>query len=381
MTNARRAKRKRLRFHRRAGHAAPPGMLAVDPSAARPKLTLVAFSQDHFEERQVDDPATLTPTVEGAAVMWLNVEGLGDADTIRAIGRIFHLHPLALEDVVNVHQRTKAEQYGDHMFIVARMLDTRRPLTTEQVSLFVGKNYVITFTEDPGDSFDAVRQRLRGGGTIRSHGAGYLTYALLDAVVDAYFPLLEDLGERMDALEDHVALRPTRENIASIHAMKHELRSLRRIMWPLRETLHVLSREVSTLFDNETRVYLRDCHDHTVQILDLVETYRELGADMTDLYLSTLSNRLNEVMKVLTIIATIFMPLSFIVGVYGMNFDTSVSPWNMPELKWPYGYVMVWCVNLAVAGGMVAWFARRGWIGARDDTRVAESGEGRGERG
>lgn len=368
MTKRKRNRHASRQFHRLSAPGSPPGTLTIDPCAPKPIVQVMAYGAESFHECTLTDLAPLNGMLSEYATVWVNVDGLGDADTIRQLGQIFHLHPLALEDVVNVHQRAKVEQYGDHLFIVARMVELNDHLGTEQVSIFLGRNFVLTFLEDPGDSFDPVRQRLRGNsGRIRNSGTGYLAYALLDAAVDAYFPVLEQFGERLDALEDTVILRPNKEAISKIHDVKRDLRLLRRAAWPMREAVNSLSRDPSPLIHDDTRPYLRDCYDHTVQILDLVETYRELGADMTDLYLSSLSNRLNEVMKVLTMIATIFMPLSFVAGVYGMNFDPAVSPWNMPELKWPFGYEFALTLMLGTLVAMLLLFRRRGWLGGNKE--------------
>lgn len=356
---------RRPHFSRRTDPGASPGSLAVDPTARSPVMQVMAFDQQQLIEQQVSSPAEIVPFLTQWPVTWVNVDGLGDARILAELGEIFHLHPLALEDVVNVHQRAKVEEYHQHLFIVARMVELNRRLETEQLSLFLGRNFVLTFLQDPGDSFDPVRKRIRDGrGRIRVSGCGYLAYALLDAVVDAYFPVIEAYGDRLDELEDEVVLRPGQRSIARIHAAKRDLRVLRRAIWPLREEVNRLSRDASEFIDAETRVYLRDCYDHTVQIIDLVETYRELGSDLTDLYLSSLSNRMNEVMKVLTVIATIFMPLGFIAGVYGMNFDGKASPWNMPELSWPWGYPFALGIMALVALTMLAFFRRQGWLGA-----------------
>ena len=282
------------------------------------------------------------------------------------MGGLFHLHPLALEDAVNVHQRSKVDRYGDQLFITARVPADTVGFRTEQVSLFVGKNFVITFLEDPGDCFEPVRRRLRDDeGLIRRRGADYLAYALLDASIDAYFPLLETFGDRLEELEDEVIATPSRTTVGRIHDAKHDLRMLRRAIWPMREAMSQLSRDDTPVIAVETRVYFRDLYDHAVQIIDIVETYRELGSDLNDLYLSALSNRMNEIMRVLTVIATIFMPLSFVAGLYGMNFDTQASPWNMPELHWRYGYPLALATMAAVAFGMLLFFRRRGWLGAQ----------------
>jgi magnesium transporter len=357
-------RRRKERFSRRSRPGALPGLVETDPCAPPPVVHVIAYGPDQFVEERVTNCQQVQALLNKAAITWVNVEGLGDAATIRTIGDLFHLHPLALEDVVNTHQRSKAEPYQGHLFIVARMVRLGERLETEQVSLFLGPNFVITFLEDPGDAFDCVRQHLRNAqGKIRASGSGYLAYALLDALVDGYFPVVESYGERLDALEDEVVTRPSRATIAWAHQVKRDLRTLRRAIWPLRETLNALARDQHELIDNETRVYLRDCYDHTVQIIDIVETYRELDADLTDLYLSSLSNRLNEVMKVLTIIATIFMPLSFIASIYGMNFNTQASPYNMPELNWRYGYPFVWLLMILSALGMYVFFRWMQWIG------------------
>jgi magnesium transporter len=266
--------------------------------------------------------------------------------------------------VVNVHQRAKVEEYGDELFIVARMADLGCGAATEQLSMFVGKNYVLTFQEEPGDCWDPVRERIRKGvGRIRGAGPDYLAYALLDASIDAYYPVLEAFGERLDALEDAVLLRPDRGTIDSIHAMKSELLLLRRAIWPHREAIAHLSRDSTPLVTEATRIYLRDCYDHVVQIVDLVETYRELTADLKDLYMSAVSNRINETMRVLTIISTIFIPITFIAGIYGMNFDPSYSPFNMPELRWYLGYPFALGLMAVTGLGTLFYVWWQGWLG------------------
>ncbi len=357
-------RRRKPRFSRRSKPGDLPGLLQPDPESPPPVVHVIAYGPDQLLEKRVTDCQQVRDLVGKAPVTWINVEGLGDANTIRSIGELFHLHPLALEDVVNTHQRPKAEPYQGSLFIVARMAELNDRLETEQISLFLGQNFVVTFLEDPGDAFDTVRQHLRHSqGRIRSSNAGYLAYALLDAVVDGYFPVVEEYGERLDEIEDEVVSRPSRATIAWAHQVKRDLRGLRRAVWPLREAINALSRDQSEFIDAETRVYLRDCYDHTVQIIDIVETYRELDADLTDLYLSSLSNRLNEVMKVLTIIATIFMPLSFIASIYGMNFNPQASPYNMPELNWRYGYPFALGLMLVTAVGMYWFFRYKRWVG------------------
>jgi magnesium transporter len=237
-------------------------------------------------------------------------------------------------------------------------------LVSEQVSLFLGRNYVLTFQYLPGDSFDPVRSRLRTArGRIRNSGADFLAYALLDATIDGYFPVLEVYGTRIEEIEDRMSERVGSESIHQTHRLRSDLMLLRRFIWPHREAVHALLRDEHPLISAETRVYLRDCYDHTVQIIDVVETHRDLCADLRELYFTQVSTRTNEIMKVLTIIATIFIPLGFIAGVYGMNFNTAVSRWNMPELNWPFGYPFALGLMAAVAGGLLYLFWRRGWFG------------------
>ncbi len=276
----------------------------------------------------------------------------------------------ALEDVVNVHQRPKVEEYEDHSFIVTRMIQSDQAPTTEQVSMFLGERFLLTFQEQPGDCFNLVRDRLRKHrGQIRERKADYLVYALLDAVIDGYFPVFEDFGERLETLENLVMGQPSRDLVAQIHGMKRNLLALRRAIWPQREMVNALMRESLTHISDETRPYLRDCYDHTIQLMDVVETYREIASGLADVYLSSTSARMNEVMKVLTIIATIFMPLGFIASLYGMNFDAKASPWNMPELEWYWGYPFALVLMSVVALGFLAYFRRKGWIGGGGDSR------------
>jgi len=351
------------RFRRRTLPGATPGTVAVDPRAARPVLHVISYGPDDYEERDLDDLSALVPLVGQRPVTWVDVQGLGDAETITRLGEIFGLHPLALEDVVNTHQRAKVEDYGAYLFLVARIVLADPRLDSEQISIFLGANFVLTFQEKPGDCLDPVRQRLRKGmGGIRKTKPDFLAYAILDAVVDAYFPVLENYGEKLDRLDEEISSQPARETFGRIHDLRADLLLLRRAIWPLREDVGALARDSNPLISEETRVFLRDCHDHTVQIIELVEASREMCADLREYYLSLLNARLNEVMKVLTIIATIFIPLGFIAGVYGMNFDPDASGWNMPELRWSHGYLFALGLMAAVAGGLLYYFWRRGWL-------------------
>jgi magnesium transporter len=364
----RHARQLRRRQRVRVGHE--PGTLLPPPGARPPEVEAICYAPDRAAEFRIRDPAELSALLPQWPVTWVNVEGLGDPQLVERLGQVFGLHPLALEDVLNLHQRAKLEEYESHYFIVVRMLRGGPPVDTEQLSIFLGRNFIITFqTGHPGDCFDPLRQRLRAGrGNIRLHGSDYLAYALLDAVIDASFPVLEDIGERLERLENAILAAPRRGSLIALHECKRDLLTVRRAVWPLRDVLNVLVRDDSPLVRPETRIFLRDCYDHAVRLIDLVETDRELGSDLIELYLSSVSNRLNEVMKTLTIITVFFMPLSFIAGVYGMNFDASVSPLNMPELKWYLGYPFALLLMGAVVIAFWIYFIRLGWIGraARD---------------
>lgn len=355
---------------------ASPGQLRADPRAPAPSLQLIAYGPDGFAEQAGPDLAAVRQALERWPVTWLNVDGLGDEQVIAGIGELFGLHKLALEDVLHVHQRPKVEEYPDNLFVVLRLPEPGERLDTEQISLFLGANFVVTFQERPGDAFEPVRERIRlGKGTLRGAGPDYLAYALIDAGIDSAFPVLEQCGERLESLEDEVVERPRHGAVAAIHAVKRDLLTLRRGVWPLREMLGTLSREPSPLVRAETRLFLRDCNDHAVQILELVETYREISSGLLDIYLSSISNRTNEIMKVLTIIATIFIPLGFFASLYGMNFDPDASPWNMPELRWRWGYPAALGLMAAVAAGLLVWFRRRGWLGDPETARRRKSEE------
>ena len=358
---------------RRTPIGAAPGTLNVDPHGQQPIIRVMAYDSERFAEQEIDDPEQARSFLNQWPVTWINVDGLGDAKTIRALGEIFGLHRLALEDVTSPHQRAKVEQYGEDIFIVARMPSLAEGLGTEQVSFFLGKNFLVSFQEKVGDCFDPVRDRIRHArGRVRQAGADYLAYALFDAIVDAYFPIVEEYGEKVEAVEDQVMANPGRQVAGRIHQIKRDLIVLRRAVWPLREGANSLCRDTATIITNETRIYLRDCYDHTIQIMDLVEGHREAASDLMNLYLTCISNRMNEVMKVLTIIATIFIPLTFIAGIYGMNFDPKESPLSMPELKWYWGYPCCLAVMAVVAIALLAFFQRKGWLGqwasSKEDT-------------
>ena len=346
-----------------------PGTLHVDPSAPRPVIRVIAYGPDDFAEREDQKPEELPKYLGKWPVTWVDVVGMGDARTIEQIGQMFGIHRLALEDVVSAQQRPKAEQFGESQFIVLRAVSASGLLETEQICLLAGENFVVTFQERPGDCFDPIRERIRQArGRIRGARADYLVYALIDALIDAYFPVMERFGESLEGLEAEVLGDPQNDVITRIHDIKRDLVMLRRLIWPTREAVNLLCQDAAG-FSEETRVYLRSCYDHTVQLMELVEAHREAGSDLTNLYLSVVSNRMNEVMRVLTVIATIFIPLTFIAGVYGMNFETGKSPLNMPELKWYWGYPLCLGIMAAVALALLVYFHRKGWLGSRGGSR------------
>ncbi len=360
-------KQSRSARKRRKGIYDIPGALRVDPDAPKPVVRVMAYGADDLTEEQVEDLGRIDQLRRNYPVIWINVDGLGSEEVITALGEKFSLHPLALEDTINAHQRAKVETYDASAFLVVQMISLQSRVESEQVSLFVGDGFVVTFQQKEGDCLDPVRKRIRGGqGRIRSRGADYLAYSLVDAVIDGCFPVLEEVGERIEKLETEVFQDPDESMIPRIHNLKRDLMLIRRCIWPLRDALNSLLREEIPQFHGETVLFLRDCYDHVTQILDIVETHREVAIGLREGYMSSISNRMNEVMKVLTVIATIFIPLSFVAGVYGMNFDHEVSRWNMPELKWRYGYPVLLAVMALIALGMLVYFWRKGWLRGRD---------------
>jgi magnesium transporter len=351
-------------LRRRSPVGAAPGTLVSYPEAPVPVIRAIGYDANRLEEFEIDSAEDLRDLRTRFPTLWVNIDGVGRADVVEQIGDIFGLHRLALEDVINVHQRSKLEEYPTHLYVVARMAGVNGDrLDTEQVSLFLGDGFVVTFQERPGDSLEPVRARLRGGrGRIRVAGADYLAYALIDAIIDGYYPVLEVYGDWIESLETEVIERPRDEIVGVIHDARRDVLALRHAIWPMREAVAILYREPIDRISDDTRLYLRDAYDHTVQIIDLLENYRELASALLDVYLSSISNRMNEVMKVLTIIATIFIPLTFIAGIYGMNFSPESSPWNMPELHWYWGYPVTLGVMLVVAIGLVFYFRHKRWI-------------------
>jgi magnesium transporter len=331
-----------------------------------PAIDIIAYGPDDILEMSNVDIGEVRRIRSKYQVTWVNVAGRGDVDLIREIGKVFGLHKLAMEDVMNLHHRPKVEEYDDHVFLVSQMCSSETDVTTEQVALFLGADYVLSFQERPGDCFDPLRNRIRvAKGRIRNATADYLFYALLDAIIDDYFPVLERYGETLEEIEDAVVSEPGNRHITALHDMKRELLAVRRAIWPHREMINTIVRDENPLVSDETRIYLRDVYDHTIHLIDIVETYREIASGLVDVYISSVSAKLNEIMKVLTIIATIFMPLSFVASIYGMNFDRSASAWNMPELGWRFGYVFALAIMAFTAGGFLYYFRLRGWLGQR----------------
>lgn len=346
-----------------------PGTLAVEPPpegappVVPPRLSMIQFDRTAIRERTDVAAADCPSPGNVTGVLWLHVQGVPTPELLERLGATYGLHPLALEDVLTQGQRTKFEIYGDQYFVVLNRphRTSEGELTVEQVNFFLVGNCVITIDVGPSDRFEPIRARLRGKRTLRERGADYLFYSLLDVIVDEAFPLLEDLGERLENLESAVLDQPTKELRNQIHYVKRELVLLRRAWWPQRDVINTLIRDGDELLAETTRLYLRDCYDHSIRVIDFVETYREMTSSLLDTYLSSVSQRMNDIMKVLTIIATIFMPLTFIVGIYGMNFDTA-SPWNLPELHWRYGYFYALGVMLVIALAMIVYFRRKRWL-------------------
>jgi magnesium transporter len=337
-----------------------PGTATYVGDAKSHTISLERFTYDaeHVQHEVGIAPADAVKRPPG--LLWLNVDGVHDAKLIEGLGESFQLHPLAIEDIMHTGQRPKVEAYPNHLFLVLRMLrwnEEADEIDDEQVSLALGETWVLSFQERVGDVFDPIRERLESKrGRIQTMGADYLAYSLVDAIVDQYFIVLETLGERIETLGEDLTEHADRDMVTAIRRLKRELLYMRKSVWPLREVINTLQRDQDELISESTAPYLRDLYDHTIQIIDTMETYRDMVSGLMDLYLSTISNRMNEVMKVLTMIATIFIPLSFVAGVYGMNFSF------MPELKWHYGYFGALGVMAVVAVGMLIYFRRKKWL-------------------
>jgi magnesium transporter len=339
----------------------PPGTLVYigDQEAEAPVIDVIDYDEESYSERRVKEISECSSYIGKPTVTWINVCGLNE-EIIADIGDLFHFHPLLLEDILNTEQRPKMDDYDGYAFFILKMLtydEKEHEVETEQVSIILNDDCVISFQEVEGDIFDPLRERLRNNkGIVRKHGADYLAYSLIDAIVDHYFTILEKLGDEIEDLEDRLLEDPDREDIEKLHVMKRQMITLRKSIWPLREVISKLERGGTGFIQDSTRLYLRDVYDHTIQAIDAVETYRDLLSGMLDIYLSSISNRMNEIMKVLTIIGTIFIPLTFVAGVYGMNFK------YMPELEWRMAYPTVWGVMIAITVVMIVYFRRKKWL-------------------
>ena len=340
----------------------PPGTLihVGKQRIETPIVSLIAYGQAHDESRDNVDITEATAHKETLTVSWINLSGIHDINVIQKLGTGFNLHPLALEDILNTQHRPKVEEMEGYSLIILKMLffdEETQAIDTEQVSLVLGPHFVLTFQEREGDVFTGVRDRIqRSNGRIRQRGPDYLAYALIDSIVDSYFHILEKVGDRLAQLEDELINNPDQKILAQVHHYKRELMLLRKSVWPLREVINELHKEESAFVQESTQVFLRDLYDHTVQVLDTVEVFRDTVIGLQDLYMSAVGNRMNEIMKVLTIMASIFIPLTFVAGIYGMNFE------YIPELKWRWGYFGVWGFMLACVAGMLVYFKRKKWL-------------------
>lgn len=339
-----------------------PGTLMLSEDALPPRIHVMQYRADSVTEQQVTDPSKLRALLTVGDPLWIDVQGLGDEGMLRVLAEMFSIHPLALEDVVNVPQRPTTDAYDHHQLYISRMARVvEDKLVLEQVSIFFSDKYVLTFQDAYGDVLDPVRQRIREGlGPIRKSGLDYLAYAIIDTIIDGFYPAMEGFSDELEDLEERVIKAPTPETLSAVNRLKKSLLDLRRGIAPQREATNALVRGDSPFVTDSVRVYLRDSYDHCVQIVDVIEGYRELASGLMNTYLSSVSNRTNDVMKVLTIMASIFIPLTFLAGIYGMNFE------SMPELRVRWFYPVLLGVMLAVAGGMLLYFRRKGWIGGGD---------------
>ncbi len=341
----------------------PPGTLVHigEQRAEASKITVINYDDADYHEKELKSVEECFPYKDKPSMTWLNIDGIHQKEILEKLSGCFGFHPLVMEDIMNTDQRPKMEDYADYMYIVLKMLyysEEEKKISTEQVSLIIAPHIVISFQEGlEGDVFGSLRERLKNDkGRIRKMGADYLAYSMIDAVVDSYFMILEKLGEKIELLEEELISDPGMETLHEIHYLKREMIFLRKAVWPLREVISLIVRGESPLIHDSMKIYLRDVYDHTIQVIDTIETLRDMVTGMLDIYLSSVSNRLNAIMKVLTIIATIFIPLTFIVGVYGMNFK------YMPELEWRFGYPMIWLIMLAIGISMLILFRKKNWL-------------------
>lgn len=353
-----------------------PGTLVIDEASPRPVIRAICFNGHEFDETLLVRPNEAIPLIAERRdrVTWVHVHGLGNEAVLRELGIIFNVHPLALEDVVHPGHRPVSAEYDAHRMVIARSLERSADgeIRSEQISMFLGENVLLTFHEKSNDYFEMIRERLRRGrGLMRRMGADYLLYALLDAVIDHMFPLMEALGEELEELEAEVLRSPVRATLARVHRIKADLLAVRRTIWPLRDVVNSLLRDDTGLVQPDTKIHLRDCYDHAVQLIEMVETDRELASSLLDVYMSSLGLRTNEVMKLLTVVTTVFVPLTFVVGIYGMNFDPAAGPLSMPELRWRYGYAAVMGAMALIAAAILLAIRRAGWLASPGPEIVA----------
>lgn len=351
--------RHRHKLSKKAGLS--PGTLHLEgePRIAPVRITVMDWDSEHYVEKRIDTIEECFPYRDTGTITWINIDGLANTEVIEKIGRHFAIHPLILEDILNTEQRPKMEDLGSYLYLNLKMLmlaGPKKETRAEHVSMIIGPHHLISFQETVGDVFDPVRDRIRRDGRIRKNGPDYLAYALIDDIVDNYFIVMEQIQERVEDLEEELVVHPLQQSLRKINQLKKEMIFLRKAVWPLRELITGLERTDSPLIQESTHIYLRDVYDHTIQVIDTLETLRDMVSGMLDIYLSGLSYKMNEIMKVLTLIATIFIPLTFVAGVYGMNFH------YMPELTWEYGYITVWGVMIAIVIVMLSYFRKREWI-------------------
>ena len=349
----------RRRFSKKVG--LPPGKLVYTGNKkGKSEIDLIDYNAEKYEEINIKDIEDTLSFKDSPTVTWINIAGLHNIDLFEKLKTLYNIHPLVLEDILNVNQRPKIEYFENYIFVVLKMIkysDKTQSVESDQVSIILGENFIFTILEEKSNIFDFVRERIRNAkGIVRKNKVDYLLYALIDVIVDHYFVVLEEIGEAIEALEDKVVFEPSPDTVHSIHKLKRNLIELRRSVWPLREILNALSRGDSSLIRRKTLMYFKDVYDHTIQVIETVEEFRDTVSGILDIYLSSVSNRMNEIMKVLTIIATIFIPLTFIAGIYGMNFR------YMPELNWKFGYPLVLIVMIIIALWMVVYFRKKKWL-------------------
>jgi magnesium transporter len=340
----------------------PPGSLVHvgEDKRTESRITVIDYTPGEYTEKPRATIEDCFAFRDKPSITWINVDGLHDTSVIEKLGNCFGLHPLIQEDILNTEQRPKTEDYGSYIYIVLRMLtydEKEKDIESEQVSLVLGKDFVLSFQEDIGDVWDPVRERVKNNkGRIRKEGADYLAYTLMDAIVDNYFSIMEKLGEEIEDIEEVLITAPSKETLQAVHSLKREMIALRKSVWPLRDVIHYMQDTENPIISATTKIYLRDIYDHTIQVIDNIESARDIVSGMLDIYLTSVSNRLNEIVKVLTILSAIFIPLTFIAGIYGMNFD------SMPELRQPWGYPAALLLMAVVALGMIIYFKLKKWF-------------------